>query len=234
MSSHFDASEFIDDDLQPVRKPAYESAPKPALTTAAAWTASGTGGPRALSREEVEVKVGEMQQRLSELKGEQQRLERERAALEETRRRQSEFTTGRQEMIQHLTRCLSMLEEAEITHRREAEQRGRALGDMKIALEKVLSLNPEGWDKANFEVELTRALTTVENARMEWNSARVKFAELNVDPTQPGRSADRATPAAQTNGIPQGFADLCRLGFAINWPLFVLGLLIFLMLWLRR
>ncbi|MBI1839231.1 MAG: hypothetical protein HYR88_00055 [Verrucomicrobia bacterium] len=227
MSSHFDASEFIDDDLQPVRKPGYESAPKSA---AAAWT----GAARALSREEVEVKVGEMQQRLAELKGEQQRLERERAALEETRRRQSEFTTGRQEMIQNLTRSVAMLEEGEIAHRREAEQRGRALGDMKIALEKVLSLNSEAWDKTNFEVELTRALTTVDNARMEWNSARVKFAELNGDAAQSGRNPEGAGPASPASGIPHGFADLCRLGFAINWPLFLLGLLIFLTLWFRR
>ncbi len=31
------------------------------------------------------------------------------------------------------------------------------------------------WTKENFQIELTRALTTLENARMEWNSARLKL-----------------------------------------------------------
>ena len=228
MSSHFDASEFIDDDLHPVQKPGTASMSKPAATP---WA---SGGARSLSHEEVEVKVGEMQQRLAELKGEQQRLERERAALEDTRRRQSEFTTGRQEVIQNLTRSVSMREEGEIMHRREAEQRSRAIADMKMALEKVLTLNPESWEKAHVEVELTRALTSVENARMEWNSARIKFGELNGDSSQAGGKSDGPTSVTPTAGIPHGFADLCRLGFAINWPLFLLGLLIFLMLWFRR
>lgn len=228
MSSHFDASEFIDDDLQPVRKPAYGAG---APTTPS--NPVRVGERKAPSREEVELKVSEMHQRLSELKGEQQRLERERAALEETRRRQSEFTTGRQEMIQHLTRSIARIEEAELSHRREAEQRNKALADLRAALEKVIALNQEAWNKENFEVELTRSLTTVDNARMEWNSARVKFNELAETPESTEPVAAKGT-AFGGQGFPQSFADLCRLGFAINWPLFVLGLLIFLMLWFKR
>lgn len=228
MSSQFDASEFIDDDLHPAPKPGY------AGVTGSA-TVVGAGERRAPSREEVELKVSEMQQRLSELKNEQQRLERERAALEETRRRQAEFTTGRQEMMQNLTRSIALMEEAELTHRREAEQRSKALVDMREALSKVIALNQESWSKENFEVELTRGMTTVDNSRMEWNSARVKFSELNQNPASlPASSPDQRPVAPSAGGLPQSFGDLCRLGFAINWPLFVLGLLIFLMLWLRR
>ncbi len=229
MSSHFDASEFIDDDLQPARKPVYGSAAPTSPSNSLR-----TPERKAPSREEVELKVSEMHQRLAELKGEQERLERERASLEETRRRQSEFSTGRQEMIQHLTRTIARMEEAELTHRREAEQRNKSLTDLRTALEKVMAQNQEAWNKENFEMELTRGLTTVDNARMEWNSARVKFSELNDSETAPQGSSPATRPAAGAPAFPQGFADLCRLGFAINWPLFVLGLLIFLMLWLRR
>ncbi len=226
MSSHFDASEFIDDDLTPAPKPGYGAAP----TTPAPL---GVGERRAPSREEVESKVSEMHQRLAELKTEQHRLERERSALEETRRRQSEFSTGRQEMIHHLTRAISQMEEAELTHRREVEQRSKSLIDMREALTKVVSLNQEGWNKENFEMELTRALTTVDNARMEWNSARVKFTEL----TGNAPAADSSMPpsgALTPNGLPTDYAQLCKLGLAINWPLVLVGLGIFLMLWLRR
>ena len=226
MSSHFDASEFIDDDLHPVQKTGYGSA----------TTSGATGGSldrKAPSREEVELKVNEMQQRLSELKHEQQRLERERAALEETRRRQTEFTSGRQEMIQNLTRGVALIEEAELSHRREAEQRHKSLHEMREALNKVLSLNQETWNKENFELELTRALTTLDNARMEWNSARVKFSELSGN-TTPSVAPDQPSGKSSPIGIPTSFSELCRLGFALNWPLCLLGLMIFLMLWLRR
>ncbi|HAM73224.1 MAG TPA: hypothetical protein DCM86_16430 [Verrucomicrobiales bacterium] len=233
MSSHFDASEFVDDDLHPAAAKSTFGSSSPAASPL------GVGERKAPSREEVESKVNEMHQRLSELKTEQQRLERERAQLEETRRRQSEFSTGRQEMIQNLTRGVALLEEAEINLRRDAEQRARALAGMREALDKVVTLTQDHWNKENFEVELTRSLTVIDNARMEWNSARVKFGELTGNsPSAPG-SSDAVSPGGSApGGAPQGFptnyAGLCKLGLAINWPLVVLGLAIFLMLWLRR
>src|SRR5262245_28580604 len=106
MSSDYDASEFVDTDLQGQR----------------ASSSAGASLRRAPTREEVDSKVAEAQQKLMELKREQEALERERAGLEETRRRQMEFQTGRQEMIQNLTRGLGLLEESELAARRDAEQ----------------------------------------------------------------------------------------------------------------
>ena len=83
---------------------------------------------RAPTREEVDRKVVEAQQKLAELKRAQEDLERERAALEELRRRQTEFQTGRQEMIHNLTRGLGLLEEAEFNARRDAEQMVKTIG----------------------------------------------------------------------------------------------------------
>src|SRR6266851_457865 len=153
MSSDYDATEFVDGDLQE-RKP---------------LQAGSSGDPaqlqRAPTRQEVDSKVAEAQQKLAELKRAQEELERERAALEETRRRQTEFQTGRQEMVHNLTRGLGLLEEAEFTARRDAEQMAKALVDLRDALAKIEAFHEETWTKDNFEVELTRALTTLENAR---------------------------------------------------------------------
>src|SRR5262245_2888020 len=87
MASHIDASEFIDDDYK-VAQAAHEGA-----------GSSVADAQRAPSREEVDSKVGQMQEKLAELKRVQHELERERASLEETRRRQAELTTGREEML---------------------------------------------------------------------------------------------------------------------------------------
>jgi len=213
MSSDYDATEFIDGDFQARH-----------LLQAAA--AAGPGqGQRAPSRGEVDSKVAEAQQKLSELKRAQEELERERAALEETRRRQIEYQTGRQEMIQNLTRGLGLLEQAEFKARRDSEQLAKTLGDFREALAGIEAVHEEAWTKENFNTELTRALTTVENARMEWNGARLKFPVLSG----PGvESGDTAPATHQTPFTPLGsysFGQLCRMGLALTWPLAVVVLL---------
>lgn len=206
MASEYDATEFVDTEFQAHKSP-YASSPAGAGLSA-----------RAPSREEVDLKVTEAQQKLAELKRAQEELERERAALEEVRRRQAEFQTGRQEMLHQLTRGLGLLEEAEFTARRDAEQMAKAIADLRDALTKVETVREETWSKDNFNVELTRALTTIENARMEWNGARLKFPVLSGESkdtgTEPKTDAARMTPLAG-----QSFSELCRMGFAFTWPL---------------
>ena len=225
MSSKFDASEFVDDDFQSARKASGAATGNPFAATPA---------DRAPSREEVDSKVGEMQHKLTELKRAQQELERERASLEETRRRQLEFTTGRQEMVQHLTRGVGLLEEAEFAARRDAEQMAKALEGMRDALLKVQTIQEETWTKDNFNVELTRALTAVENARMEWNAARLKFAVLSGAASTEGADANEASAPPPTEALFQrSYAELCKLGLALTWPLVLVALVILVVLLLR-
>lgn len=218
MAAEFDASEFVDDDFQTARK--------------AVGVAEGGKAP---TREDVDAKVSDMHQKLAELKRTQQELERERASLEDIRRRQVEFTTGRQEMLQNLTRGVGILEEAEFGARRDAEQMAKALGALREALEKVQMLREEDWSRENLNVELTRALTTVENARMEWNSARLKFEILNGP-----KSEENATdPAPATLGDAfreKSYAEWCKLGLALTWPLALaaLGIFVVLLVFLLR
>ncbi len=209
MASEYDPAEFVDSDFQAARKAPYSGA----VTAPAAN--------RAPSRDEVDSKVGETQQKLAELKRVQEELERERAGLEETRRRQMEFQTGRQETIQNLTRGVGLLEEAEFAARRDAEQMAKSLVDMRTALAKVETTNEAAWTKENFPVELTRALTIIENARMEWNSARLKFPVLSGAPkTESAEPVERRDPARPPL-TEQSFSQLCKLGLAFTWPLLI-------------
>ena len=118
-----------------------------------------------------------------------------------------EFQTGRQETIQNLTRGVGLLEEAEFSARRDAEQMAKALVDLRDALAKIEAIHEETWTKDNFSMELTRALTALENARMEWNAARLKFPILSGQ--APDGSASAPTAAAPA-GIPPGNAQLRR------------------------
>src|SRR6266404_267580 len=172
MASEFDETDFVDSDFQTARKSPLGGA------------SSGPAG-RPPTREELDSRVSETQQRLMELKRAQEELERERAALEEARRRRTELQTGREEMLQGLTRSVGFLEEAEFNARRDAEQMAKTLGELRAALTKVQSIHEETWTQENYNVELTRALTIIDNSRMEWNAARLKWPLVNGPPAPP-------------------------------------------------
>ena len=95
-------------------------------------------------------------------------------------------------MIHNLTRGLGLLEEAEFNARRDAEQMVKTIADFRDALDKIQAIHDETWTKENFQIELTRALTTIENARMEWNSARLKFPRSGRRSAGESRSRNRA------------------------------------------
>jgi len=125
--------------------------------------------------------------------------------------------------MQNLTRGLGLLEEAEFTARRDAEQMAKSIAELRDALAKVQAINEDGWSKNNFNVELTRALTILENARLEWNGARLKFTVLSGQSPASGNTA--ATTGAAPLLAPKSFLELCKLGLAFTWPLAVIALL---------
>jgi len=209
--AEYDATEFIDTDFQAHKSPF-------------AAASSAADPLRAPTRDEVDRKVVEAQQKLAELKRAQEDLERERATLEELRRRQLEFQNGRQEMVQNLTRGLGLLEEAEFNARRDSEQMIKTIADFRDALEKIQNVRDESWTKENFQMELTRALTIVENARMEWNSARLKLPALEGESAQKKNEAETAPQPAVSPFASLSFGELCKIGLAMTWPLLIVSL----------
>ena len=218
MASEFDDAAFVDGDFSSSRK-----------TAAGGAATAGAGANRPPTREELEGQVSQTQLRLAELKRAQEELERERATLEEARRRQAEFQTGRQEMIQHLTRGVGLLETAEFGARSEAEQMAKTLAGLRAAATKVQSIQDAGWTQDTYPIELTRALTTIENARMEWNAARLKWSLLSGTAATDASATGKPTPANALLAT-RNFAELCKLGLALTWPLAAVALLAVLVL----
>jgi exonuclease VII large subunit len=209
MSSPFDETDFIDRDLQ--SNPTTRG-------TAATPGAAAAIAPRPPTREELESKVNEAQNRIAELKRAQEELERERAKLDEARRRRTEFETGRAEMLQHLTRGIGILEQAEFKARRDAEQMTKTLAGFREALGNVQAIQEQTWTQENWNSELTRALTAIENARMEWNAARLKWTVLDGAATGPENPP--VGQPAQPDWLTAGKAGaLWKTGLALTWPL---------------
>lgn len=224
MAPKFDASDFVDTDYQTAKTQA-------ATPTSQPGTNSGFLN-RLPSREELEVKVGETQQRLAELKRAQEHLERERAALEEARRRRVELQTGREEMLQNLTRGVGLLEKAELDARTSAEQMAKSLVGLREALTNVQGVREETWNQDDWNVELTRALTTIENSRMEWNQARLKWPILEGETAGPSELR-RSVESENSPWDGKTFGQLCRLGFALTWPVALVGFLGLVILLIR-
>lgn len=213
MAAEFDESDFIDTDFQLSRKSAGSATA--AVPAAAVPGPAPAASARPPGPQELATRVHETQQRLEELKRAQEQLEQERAALEEARRRRSEYHTGREEMLEHLTRGIGLLEQAEFSARREAEQMAKVLGDLRDHLVHVQGLDDQAWTQENYASELTRALTALENARLEWNGAQLKFPFLGNGPAAPQPQVP--TLADALAGM--SFGRLCRLGLALTWPL---------------
>ncbi|HIM23257.1 MAG TPA: hypothetical protein EYM30_03560 [Verrucomicrobia bacterium] len=222
MSSKLDESDFVDRDLEATQE---SGAPSPG-----ADDSSADAPP---SREELTSRVTETQQKLAELKRMQEEIERESNELQEARKRRIELTTGREEMVQHLTRGIGLLEEAELSSGRTAEQLAMTVSDLQGSLDKVTGIEEGEWTEENWSVELTRALTTIENARMEWNSARLKWPVLDGETDL--RSAAGQPQVIERPGLEQhSFWQLSRLGLAFTWPLVVVGIAVVILLILLR
>jgi hypothetical protein len=100
-----------------------------------------------------------------------------------------------------------------------------AFSNKLVALNaKIEAVHEQTWTKDTFNVELTRALTAIENARMEWNGARLKFPVLSGQIKETAAAPDAILPASSPF-TGNTFGELCRLGLALTWPLATVALL---------
>ena len=184
--------------------------------------------------EELDDQVSTLQTQLANLNHARDKLEREKATVEESRRRFSEFQTGREEMLHELTRSLGLLEEAQLDAQRDAEQMTRSMDDLRDALTKVDSLVEVDTHDEDWKVLLTRNLTTIENARMELNSARLKWTLLSGIRDDESQGFTAPVQLGQTGlPLPKNFGQLCLWGLALTWPVLLIGAAITVVLLLR-
>lgn len=219
----YDDTEFVDRD--------FPASPSP--STGNSNRNSAASG-RAPTREELDAQVTANQQQLAKLREAQEQLERARAELEEMRRRRADFQQGRTELREQLTRGIGLLEKADFDARRDSEQLGRSLEGLRSASDQIEALHEESWTDSDWNQQLSRALTVIENARMELNSARLKWPLLD------GKGPAVPNDGGKTNPVSLAelpFKSLLRLGFALTWPIAAVGLVavgVFALVLLRR
>ena len=108
------------------------------------------------------------------------------------------------------------------------------LNDLRDALLKVEGLEDVDTQNDQWKVILTRNLTTIENARMELNSARLKWVILNgVQETSDSPTIGMASNSAHGLPITISFNQLCVWGLALTWPLLLVGITVAVILLLK-
>jgi DNA repair exonuclease SbcCD ATPase subunit len=170
---------------------------------------------------EVDSKLDDARERLTTLRRQQEELERQKSELEELRRKQDEYSRGKTEMIDNLTRGLSTLEREHIQAQRLSELCQTTTAAFRDYLEQLQTINDETWTASTVRAELTKALSTIENSRLEFNRARTKLDCLNPAAGQP--LLPPSTTAAAQSIDWQEMKRYLRIGAAASAPLIIAG-----------
>ena len=184
------------------------------------------------STEHLDSQVQKAHEQLLLLKRQQEQIEKQKRELEELSRRQGELEQGRAEMTDKLTRSLVVLEREGYDTQKKLEQLKATRESFAQHLELLEAINPKDWDPSDLHKELSRALSTVDDARAEFSQQRSRlYAGTNEE------SADVAlpevTPDYAVADAGKTFGQWLQIGFALSLPLIAFGCIaLLLFLWL--
>src|SRR3989440_7000134 len=146
-----------------------------------------------LSPEHLDSQVQKAQDQLLQLKRQQDQIEKQKRELEELSRKQEELERGRAEMSDKLARSLVVLEREAYDTQKKLEQLRTTRESFGQHLELVESIDPKSWNPTDLHKELSRALSTVEDARTEFSQQRSRlqaFDENSTDVALPEAAPD--------------------------------------------
>ena len=176
-----------------------------------------------ISTEHLDSQVQKAQEQLLQLKRQQEQIEKQKRELEELSRRQEELERGRAEMADKLTRSLVVLEREAYDAQKKMEQLRATRESFGQHLELLEAIDPRTWNPADLNKELSRALSTVDDARTEYSQGRSRLQAAadeheNVSLPETGSRFESSGPA-------HTFAQWLQIGLAFTLPLIVFGMI---------
>ncbi|HZS18912.1 MAG TPA: hypothetical protein VFA51_13375 [Candidatus Udaeobacter sp.] len=185
----------------------------------------------ALSAEHLDSQVQKAQEQLLQLKRQQEQIEKQKRELEELSRRQDELEHGRAEMADKLTRSLVVLEREAYNAQSRLEQIRAARESFGQHLELIEAIDPKSWNPSDLHKELSRALSTVDEARTVYNEQRSRLQAAS------GNEGDASLPdvGADNYESTEGrtFSQWLQIGVALTLPLIIFGVIaLALFIWL--
>ena len=146
----------------------------------------------AMSPEHLDSQVQKAQEQLMLLKRQSEQIEKQKRELEELSRRQEELERGRAEMTDKLSRSLVILEREGYDSQKKLEQIRATHESFTQHLQLLEAIEPKSWNPAELPKELSRALSTVDDARTEFSQQRSRLEAGNGDQSSDLEFAGRA------------------------------------------
>src|ERR1700730_4696309 len=128
-----------------------------------------------LAPEHLDSQVQKAQEQLLHLKRQQEQIEKQKRELEELSRKQEELERGRTEMTDKLARSLVVLEREAYDAQRRLEQLRAMRESFGQHLELIEAIDPKNWNPTDLHKELSRALSTIDDARTEFGQQRSRL-----------------------------------------------------------
>jgi len=178
----------------------------------------------------LDSQVQKAQEQLLLLRRQQEQIEKQKRELEELSRRQEELERGRAEMTDKLTRSLVVLEREAYETQKKLEQLRATRESFGQHLEILEGIDPKGWNHADLHRELSRALSTVDDARAEFSQQRSRLQAIATQDAD-GVPLPEAAPEIVRGGGERSFGQWILIGFALSLPLITVGLVSLLIFW---
>jgi response regulator RpfG family c-di-GMP phosphodiesterase len=184
----------------------------------------------AVTPELLDSQVQKAQEQLLLLRRQQEQIEKQKRELEELSRRQEELERGRAEMTDKLTRSLVVLEREAYETQKKLEQLRATRESFGQHLEILEGIDPKGWNPGDLHRELSRALSTVDDARAEFSQQRSRLQAIATQDAE-DVSLPEAAPEVMRGGGERSFGQWVLIGFALSLPLIAIGLISLLIFW---
>ncbi|MEY2564647.1 MAG: hypothetical protein QOH88_2840 [Verrucomicrobiota bacterium] len=186
----------------------------------------------AMSPEHLDSQVQKAQEQLMQLKRQSEQIEKQKRELEELSRRQEELERGRAEMTDKLSRSLVILEREGYDSQKKLEQIRVTHESFSQHLQLLEAIEPKSWNPAELPKELSRALSTVDDARTEFSQQRSRLEAGHSDQS-PDLDLPETSAALSGLGGSKSFMQWMQIGFALSLPLIIFGIIaLFFFFWM--
>jgi chromosome segregation ATPase len=184
----------------------------------------------AVTPELLDSQVQKAQEQLVQLRRQQEQIEKQKRELEELSRRQEELERGRADMTDKLTRSLVVLEREAYETQKKLEQLRATRESFGQHLEILEGLDPKSWNPSDLHRELSRALSTVDDARAEFSQQRTRLQAITTQDSEDVPLPEVAPEIVRGRGD-RSFGQWVLIGFALSLPLITVGLVGLLVFW---
>ena len=125
-------------------------------------------------------------------------------------------------MTDKLTRSLVVLEREAYDSQKKLEQIRATRESFEQHLALLESIDPKSWNPADLHKELSRSLSTVDDARAEFSQQRSRLSATAGDDTA-DVALPEATPDAGMSSGGNSFVQWMQIGLAFTLPLIFFG-----------